>query len=160
MKPTKVSAPIIPFAPASSWIQPSPLGASLIVAPWNFPFYLSIVPLIGVISAGCCAVLKPSELAPHSAQVIKKIVEEYMDQDAIRVVIGDATVGSSVLSLRWDKVCVAGGKKVGKIVAKATAENFTSVTLELGEKCPVIVDRDMNIPVCVSRALWVKVKHV
>lgn len=115
-------------------IRKDPLGAVLIFGCWNFPVQLTIGPLIGAISAGCTAVIKPSESSPHTARVMQHIIETSLDQQAYKVVQGAVKEASALLdtNLRWDKIFYTGGQAVAKIIYKAAAANLTPVTLELG----------------------------
>ena len=143
-----------------SWRQPQALGVALIMSAWNFPFALLIQPLVGAIAAGCCAILKPSEISPKTADVIAKLVEKYLDPAAYRVVLGDVGVSSRLVQkYHWDKIFFTGGSKVGKIVAQAAAKYLTNITLELGGKNPTIVDKYIDLKVTVSRILWCKLEN-
>lgn len=157
---TKVKTPLMLQPGTSSWLQPQPLGVALIIGPWNFPFTLMMQPLLGAIAAGCCTVLKPSEFSPNTSNIIKKVVEGYLDNDAIRVIMGDASVSRHLVELlKWDKIFFTGGIEIGRKVAVAAAENLTNITLELGGKNPVVVDKDVNMKTCVKRVLWAKMEN-
>uniref|UniRef100_A0A7C9CL25 Aldehyde dehydrogenase n=1 Tax=Opuntia streptacantha TaxID=393608 RepID=A0A7C9CL25_OPUST len=117
-----------------------PLGVVLIISTWNFPFGLSLEPLIGAIAAGCAAVLKPSELAPASAALLADAIPAYVDARAIKIVQGGHDVSDRLLQFKWDKIFFTGSSQVGRIVMTAAAKHLTPVTLELGGKCPAIVD--------------------
>mmetsp|Transcript_27193 Transcript_27193/g.42247 ORF Transcript_27193/g.42247 Transcript_27193/m.42247 type:complete len:521 (+) Transcript_27193:243-1805(+) len=156
---TKVKTPLMFQPGTSSWLQPQPLGVGVIIGPWNFPFTLIMQPLLGAIAAGCCAMLKPSEFSPNTSNVLKKVVEEYLDNEAIRVILGDASVSKLLMELKWDKIFFTGGTEVGRQVAVAAAENLTNVTLELGGKNPVVVDKDIDMKTCVKRVLWAKMEN-
>ncbi|XP_070012161.1 aldehyde dehydrogenase family 3 member F1-like isoform X2 [Nicotiana sylvestris] len=131
--------PIAAF-PSSAELVPEPLGLVLIISSWNFPFGISLEPLIGAIAAGNVVVLKPSEQAPASSSVLAKTISTYLDNKAIKVIEGDNSVGDQLLQQKWDKIFFTGSTKVAKIVMAAAANHLTPVTLELGGKCPVIVD--------------------
>ncbi|XP_075100095.1 aldehyde dehydrogenase family 3 member F1-like isoform X2 [Nicotiana tabacum] len=131
--------PIAAF-PSSAELVPEPLGLVLIISSWNFPFGISLEPLIGAIAAGNVVVLKPSEQAPASSSVLAKTISTYLDNKAIKVIEGDNSVGDKLLQQKWDKIFFTGSTKVAKIVMAAAANHLTPVTLELGGKCPVIVD--------------------
>ena len=119
-----------------------PYGVTLVIAPCNYPVMLALPPLAGALAAGNAVVLKPSELCPEVAELLASLVKSYLDADAIRVVLGEgATVVGSLLEERWDKIVFTGSERVGRLVAAAAARHLTPVTLELGGKCPVIVDR-------------------
>lgn len=119
---------------------PEPLGVVLIISTWNFPFGLSLEPLIGAIAAGNTGVLKPSELAPASAALLAEAIPAYVDTRAIKVVQGGQDVSDKLLQFKWDKIFFTGSNQVGRIVMTAAAKHLTPVTLELGGKCPAIVD--------------------
>lgn len=155
VKPKKVSTPIY-LKPSSSKIIYEPLGTALIIAPWNYPFQLLFNPLVGAISSGCCAVLKPSEFTPHTSALVQKIVKEIFEENYIEVVQGDQETGEILLKQRFDVIFFTGSSKVGKIVMKAAAENLTPVILELGGKSPCIVDDSANIDVAAKRIAWGK----
>ena len=146
--------------PSKSWRQPAPLGVALIIGAWNFPISLTIQPLVGAIAAGCCALVKPSENCPNTARLIYEIVEKYLDTAAYRTMLGGKEVVSVLLDeFRWDKMFFTGGVNVGKKVAAAAAKNLTDVTLELGGKNPVVIDKEVNLKSAVSRLLWGKMEN-
>lgn len=155
MKPRKVSTPIA-AQPGKSYQLPEPLGTVLIIGAWNYPFQLVIAPLIAAISAGNCAVLKPSELAVHTSRVLAEIIPQYLDNNAYSVVQGAVEETTELLKQRFDHILYTGGEVVGKIVMRAAAEFLTPVTLELGGKSPCIVDNDTNVSVTAARIAWSK----
>ncbi|GFP87015.1 aldehyde dehydrogenase family 3 member f1 [Phtheirospermum japonicum] len=126
--------------PASARLVPEPLGLVLIISPWNFPFGLSLEALIGAIAAGNVVVLKPSELAPASSSALAKLIHSYLDTKAVKVIEGGASVGEQLLQQKWDKILFTGSSAVARIVMTAAAKNLTPVALELGGKCPAVVD--------------------
>jgi aldehyde dehydrogenase (NAD+) len=150
-----VSSPLLLF-PSSSKIVYEPLGIALIVAPWNYPFQLLFNALVGAISAGCCAVLKPSPDAPKIAKVMEKIILENFDSNYICLVQGGRPTNTLLFAQRFDIIFFTGSSKVGKVVMKAAAEYLTPVVLELGGKSPCIVDADANIEVAAKRIAWGK----
>jgi len=154
-KPQKVPVTIESF-PAAAKIYPEPLGTVLIISPWNYPFYLLIAPLIGAIAAGNCAVLKPSELAPNTSNLIANLIAQNFDPGYITTVLGDAEVGKELLEQKFDYIFFTGSNAVGKAVMAAAAKNLTPVTLELGGKSPCIVDSDVNLEVAAKRIAWGK----
>src|SRR5690606_7707873 len=154
-KPKRVAVPIH-LKPSRARILYQPLGVALIIAPWNYPFQLLFNPLVGAISAGCCAVLKPSEFTPHIAAVMEDIIAEIFAEDYISLVQGGQETGELLLQQRWDMIFFTGSTQVGKIVMKAAAEHLTPVVLELGGKSPVIVDETANIPLAAKRIAWGK----
>jgi aldehyde dehydrogenase (NAD+) len=143
-KPKRVPTPLIHW-PASSVVRPAPLGVCLIIAPWNYPFQLAAAPLAAAIAAGNCAVVKPSELSPHSAAALSRMLQKTFDPGHVAVVEGGVAVSQALLAERFDKIFFTGSPRVGKIVMKAAADHLTPVTLELGGKSPCIVDRDTNL---------------
>ena len=154
-RPEKVPTPLIHF-PASSYIYSEPFGVALIIAPWNYPFHLSLLPLVGAISAGNCAILKPSEIAPHTSTAIANMVRGNFDPSFIAVVEGDAKTSQTLLAQKFDYVFFTGGSNIAKIVMEACARNLTPVTFELGGKSPCIVDKDINVEYTAKRIVWGK----
>ncbi len=142
--------------PAKSFIIPEPLGLALIIAPWNYPFLLTMAPLVGAVAAGCCCVIKPSEFAPATAAVIEKIIKSSLE-DICAVSQGGKEVSTELLKLKWDHIFFTGSTAVGKVVMKIAAENLTTVTLELGGKSPVIVCEDAKIKLAARRIAWGKI---
>ena len=155
IKPERMHAPVA-TQPARAWIQRDPLGVALVIAPWNYPIQLSLAPIVGAIAAGNCAVLKPSELAPASSAALARCIGEFLDPDAIAVVEGAVEETQALLAQRWDKIFYTGNGRVGRIVMAAAAEHLTPVTLELGGKSPVVVDRTANVRVAGRRIAWGK----
>ncbi len=137
--------------PGSSHIYAEPYGVSLIISPWNYPFQLVIDPLIGSMAAGNCSVVKPSEYAPHTAQVFNEIISENFAANYIAVIEGEAAVSQALLDEDFDYIFFTGSVAVGKTVMQAAAKHLTPVTLELGGKSPCIVDRDVNLDVTAKR---------
>ncbi|KAL5254682.1 hypothetical protein ACHWQZ_G014202 [Mnemiopsis leidyi] len=139
-----------------AYLCPEPKGVVVIFGAWNYPVQLALSPLIGAICAGCCAVVKPSEVAPSSSAVMKKYFDLFLDPLCYRTVEGGVDTAKALLTITWDHIFFTGSVSVGKIVAKAAAENLTPVTLELGGKCPVIVDENTNIDTAAKRIIWGK----
>jgi aldehyde dehydrogenase (NAD+) len=154
-KPLSVTPVLLTF-PSTSRIYKEPCGTVLVISPWNYPFLLAISPLIGAVAAGNTVVIKPSELSPHTSKVITTIISNVFDINHVCVVEGDAMVAEKLLKERWDYIFFTGSIGVGKIVAKAAAENLTPVTLELGGKNPCIIDQTANIKLAVRRIVWGK----
>ena len=152
MKPEKVGTNLLNI-PSSSFIMPEPLGVVFIISPWNYPFQLLFTPLIGAIAAGNCVVLKPSELAPATAAIMKKIIEKTFDEKYILYVEGDgATVVPELMNnFIFDHVFYTGSTAVGKIIYELAAKNLVPVTLELGGKSPCIVEADADIKTTAKR---------
>ncbi len=155
MKPERHTAPMI-LQPGSAYIQPEPLGVALIIAPWNYPIQLALAPLIGALAAGNCAVVKPSEVSPASSAALAELIPKYLDNDAVAVVQGAVPETTALLEQRWDHIFFTGGERVGKIVMTAAARHLTPVTLELGGKSPVIIDKTANLKVAARRLIWGK----
>ena len=139
-----------------SFVQRDPLGVVLIIAPWNYPVGLLISPLVGAIAAGNAAVLKPSEVTPHTSKAIAELLPKYVDDDAIAVVEGGVEETTALLGERFDHIFYTGNGSVGRIVMEAAARTLTPVTLELGGKSPCIVDRTADIDVAARRIAWGK----
>lgn len=154
-KPKKVKTPLTHF-PAESFIYNEPYGLVLIIGPWNYPFQLVIDPLIGAISAGNCAVVKPSEYASNTSRIIAEIINENFEEDFIVVFEGGQDISSALLKEKFDYMFFTGSLPVGKIVMKTAAENLTPVTLELGGKSPCVIDKNVNIEVAAKRIVWGK----
>jgi len=152
IKPQKASTNLMNL-PSTSKIHRDPLGVVLIVAPWNYPFQLLLVPLVGAIAGGNCVLLKPSELAPATAAITERIIDESFDPEYIKVVLGDGKelVPLMMHSFRFDHVFFTGGLGVGKIIYQLAAAKLIPVTLELGGKSPAIVERDANLTIAAKR---------
>ncbi|WLR52831.1 aldehyde dehydrogenase [Bacillus tianshenii] len=155
VKPEKVKTPLTHFG-SKSEIHFEPYGVVGIIAPWNYPFQLAIAPLIGAIAAGNCAIVKPSELTPHVSTVIASLLRETYSEDFVAVIEGGVSTSQALLSEKLDYVFFTGSVAVGKIVMEACAKNLTPVTLELGGKSPVIVDKDAKIDLAAKRIAWGK----
>jgi acyl-CoA reductase-like NAD-dependent aldehyde dehydrogenase len=153
LRPAKVSSLIVTF-PARSKIMPEPLGVTLIIGAWNYPIQQVFAPLAGVLAAGNCAVLKPSELAPASSALIARFLPQYLDREAIAVVKGGAHAVQALLKHRFETIFFTGSSAVGRLVMSAAAPHLTPVTLELGGKCPAIVADDADIAVTARRLVW------
>ncbi|MEH2210007.1 aldehyde dehydrogenase [Nostoc sp.] len=144
------------FFSYSAKIYPEPLGVVLIIGPWNYPFQLIISPLIGAIAAGNCAIIKPSEIASHTSDVIAKIIAKHFDPAYLVVIEGGVEASQKLLAEKFDHIFFTGGTAVGKIIMAAAAKYLTPVTLELGGKSPCIVDTDINLEHTVRRITWGK----
>lgn len=143
MAPKKARLPLV-FFPGKAEVLSEPLGLVLIIASWNFPISLVLDPLIGAISAGNTVVLKPSELAPACSSFLTSTIPLYLDSKAIKVIDGGTEVCEQLLQQKWDKIFFTGSSRVGRIVMSAAAQHLTPVTLELGGKCPTILDSLSN----------------
>jgi len=156
VKPQRVKTPIF-LMPAKSSIRSEPYGTVLIIGPYNYPFQLVIEPLIGVISAGNCAVIKPSEISPNVSKVVTEMISSIFNKEYIRSVEGGIQTNTSLMNAPFDYIFFTGSVSVGKIVMEAAAKNLVPVTLELGGKSPVIVDETANIKVAAQRIIWGKI---
>ncbi len=154
-KTKNVDTPLYLF-PTKSYIKKEPYGTVLIIAPFNYPFQLVFEPLIGAIAAGNTAIIKPSELTPNVARVIKRLINETFDANYIEVIEGGIEETQTLIHLPFDYVFFTGSENVGKIVYQAASENLVPVTLEMGGKSPVIVDETANIKVASERICFGK----
>lgn len=154
-KPRRVFPSLLNF-PSKDYIYKEPYGKVLIISPWNYPFQLALCPLISAFAAGNQVVLKPSELTPKTSEIITKIIENVFHKNQVSVIEGGIAVSQQLLSKRWDYIFFTGSVAVGKIVAKAAAENLTPVTLELGGKNPCIIDETANLKLAAKRIVWGK----
>ncbi|MBV8181553.1 MAG: aldehyde dehydrogenase family protein [Mycobacterium sp.] len=153
MKRRKRRVPINQL-PGSAWVQYEPLGVVLIIAPWNYPVYLALGPLVAAVAAGNCAVVKPSELTPATSALLARLIPQYLDADAVAVVEGAAETTQQLLSLGFDHVLFTGGTGIGSKVMAGAAATLSPVTLELGGKSPVIVASDADLAVTARRIAW------
>jgi aldehyde dehydrogenase (NAD+) len=154
-KPQRVFPSILNF-PSTDYIYKEPYGKVLILAPWNYPFQLALCPLISAVAAGNKVLLKPSELTPKTAEIITEIIQKTFHINHVEVAQGGVDVSQALLAKRWDYIFFTGSVAVGKIVAKAAAENLTPVTLELGGKNPCIIDETANLKLAAKRIVWGK----
>ncbi|CAB1349330.1 unnamed protein product, partial [Coregonus sp. 'balchen'] len=138
------------------YIQPEPLGVVLIIGAWNYPWALTLQPLVGAIAAGNAAVVKPSELSEYSASLLKALLPRYLDQELYPVVCGGVSETQELLRQRFDHVFYTGNSTVGKLVMEAAARHLTPVTLELGGKSPCYIDKDVDLRVACRRITWGK----
>lgn len=145
--------------PGKSYIYKSHYGAVLIIGPYNYPFQLTIEPLIGAIAGGNTVIIKPSEYATATETIIEKIIKETFDEEYIAVVTGDYKVNSDLLDLEFDYIFFTGSVNVGKIVMEKASKHLTPITLELGGKSPVIVDNTADLKVSAKRILWGKLTN-
>jgi aldehyde dehydrogenase (NAD+) len=142
--------------PGSAWYQYEPLGTVLIIGPWNYPIHLVLAPLVGAIAAGNTAIIKPSEHTPACSAKLAELIPQYLDGEAIAVVEGEAAETQQLIDQALDHVFFTGGPEIGKAVMGAAAKHLTPVTLELGGKSPVIVDKDADLAVAARRIAWTK----
>ncbi|XP_059524470.1 aldehyde dehydrogenase family 3 member A2 isoform X3 [Myotis daubentonii] len=139
-----------------AYIQPEPLGVVLIIGAWNYPFVLTMQPLIGAIAAGNAVIIKPSELSENTANILAELLPQYLDQDLYVMVKGGVEETTELLKQRFDHILYTGSTAVGKIVMAAAAKHLTPVTLELGGKSPCYIDKDCDLDVACRRIAWGK----
>lgn len=154
-KPKRIKSSLLNF-PSRDYIYQQAYGRVLIISPWNYPFQLALSPLIGAVAAGNTVVLKPSEHAPNTSELLQKILSKVFHEHHVSCVLGDTKVAQELLSRTWNYIFFTGSTKVGKIVAKSAAQNLTPVTLELGGKNPCIVHKDAPIQLSAKRIAWGK----
>lgn len=154
-KRRRKSTPLKMF-PSRSYIVSEPLGNTLIMAPWNYPVQLLLNPLVGAISAGCTAILKPSPYVPTVSSVLREMIEDTFDPQYIAIVLGNRDVNQALLAHRFDLIFFTGSPSLGKIVMEAASRHLTPVVLELGGKSPCIVDRTADISTAAKRVAWGK----
>lgn len=154
-KPEKVKTPLTHFG-STSYIYSEPYGVALIIAPWNYPFQLSISPLIGAIAAGNCAIIKPSEFTPKTSEVVAKIIKDTFPEEYVTVALGGIETSQALLKEKSDYIFFTGSVPVGKIIMEAASKNLTPITLELGGKSPCIIHEDANLKLAAKRVAWGK----
>ena len=155
MKPRRQSLPLAQM-PGRAWVQYDPLGVVLVIGPWNYPFFLCMSPVVAAIAAGNAVVLKPSELAPATSELMARLIPLYLDREAVRVVEGAADVTQDLMSQGFDHALFTGGTEIGRKIMAAAAPTLTPVTLELGGKSPVLVLPDADLDVTARRIAWTK----
>ena len=155
MQVKQINVPVS-LKPAKAFVQPDPLGCVLIIGPWNYPFSLTLQPLVGALAAGNTAVLKPSEHAPAVSSLIKKLIKKYYQANIVQVIEGDGNIASALMTEKFDHVFFTGGESIGKKVMEAAAKHLTPVTLELGGKSPAIIINGANLKVTAKRIIWGK----
>jgi aldehyde dehydrogenase (NAD+) len=155
MRPQKVRTPLA-LQPGRCRIESEPLGVVLIIAPWNYPLQLAILPLVGAIAAGNCAIVKPSEVAAHTSRVIAELLPRYLDRECFAVVEGGVPETTALLEEQFDHIFYTGNGAIGRVVMTAAAKHLTPVTLELGGKSPVIVDAAADLDATARRIVWGK----
>ncbi|MGW1374482.1 aldehyde dehydrogenase family protein [Streptomyces sp. NPDC002446] len=155
LRPQRVPVPMA-LLPARARTIREPLGTVLIISPWNYPVMLSLAPMVGAIAAGNCVALKPSELAPATSAALARLLPRYLDPAAVAVVEGAAERTTRLLEQRFDHILYTGNGTVGRIVMTAAARHLTPVTLELGGKCPVLVEPGTDLAVAARRIAWSK----
>ena len=154
-RPERKCSPLA-IMPATSKIIKQPLGNTLIIAPWNYPVQLLLNPLVGAISSGCTAMLKPSPYVPNVSRVLTEMIRNTFSEEYIAIVEGNREVNKMLLAERWDIIFFTGSPSLGKMVMEAAAKTLTPVVLELGGKSPCIIDKDANLAVAAKRVAWGK----
>ena len=154
-KPERKSSPLA-ILPASSRIIKEPLGNTLIIAPWNYPVQLLLNPLVGAISAGCTAFLKPSPYVPNVSRVLTEMIRATFRPEQVAIVEGNREVNQMLLAERWDLIFFTGSPSLGKMVMEAASKHLTPVVLELGGKSPCIIDKSADLKVAAKRVAWGK----
>jgi aldehyde dehydrogenase (NAD+) len=146
----------LPLIGSSSWVKYEPKGVCLIISPWNFPILLTLAPLASAIAAGNTAILKPSEMTPHTSALMAKMIRELFPSDQVALIEGGVEASTELLALPFDHIFFTGSPKVGKIVMTAAAKHLASVTLELGGKSPTVIDETANLKAAAKRIAWAK----
>ncbi len=154
-RPERKCSPIA-IMPATSKVIKEPLGNTLIIAPWNYPVQLLLNPLVGAISAGCTAMLKPSPYVPHVSAVLTEMIRATFPEEYIAIVEGNRQVNQMLLAERWDLIFFTGSPSLGKMVMEAASKHLTPVVLELGGKSPCIIDKSADLKVAAKRVAWGK----
>ena len=154
-RPERVRTPMA-LQPGRSRVVKEPYGVVLLIAPWNYPVGLVLAPLIGALAAGNCVVVKPSEVAPATSALLARRLPEVLDPECVRVVEGGVPETTALLQERFDYLFYTGNGVVGRVVMAAAARHLTPLTLELGGKSPVIVDREIDLAVTARRLVWGK----
>ncbi|MEA1785244.1 aldehyde dehydrogenase [Arenibacter sp. GZD96] len=154
-RPERIRSAVVNF-PSSDWIYKEPYGNVLVISPWNYPFMLAMMPLIGAVAAGNTVIVKPSEKSPNTSALLTQIVGAVFNPNHVQVVLGNVAVAQQLLALQWDYIFFTGSSNVGKIVYEKAAKHLTPVTLELGGKNPCIVDTSASIDLAAKRIVWGK----
>lgn len=154
-KPKRVKGTWVNF-PSSNYTIAEPYGAVLVIAPWNYPIQLALLPVVGAIAAGNTVVVKPSEITPHTSSTLHRLMSKWFKEEFIAVVEGGVDTNKSLLAEDFDHIFFTGSSRVGKIVMEAAAKNLTPVTLELGGKSPCIVDDSADLETSAKRIAWGK----
>lgn len=143
-KHTSVDTPLF-IGPGKSYIVPEPFGVCLVMSAWNYPVFTALPPVASAMAAGNCVLLKPSELSPHTSNVLKELFDKYLDKECYRVIEGQVETSKAIVKEHWDLIIFTGSPEKGRLVARAAAENLTPCILELGGKNPCIVDEDADL---------------
>jgi aldehyde dehydrogenase (NAD+) len=154
-RPKRVYTPMLNW-PARSYFYKEPYGRALIISPWNYPFQLLFMPLVGAVAAGNCVLGKPSRHAKHTYELMSRMISDHFDPDHISIIEGGREVNQLLLEEQFDYIFFTGSTEVGKKVMQSAARHLTPVSLELGGKSPVIVEPDINPRLAAKRILWGK----
>ncbi len=154
-KVRRVGTNLINF-PARSYIIPEPLGVALVIGAWNYPYQLSLAPIIPAIAAGCTVILKPSEIPSNTSRIMANMIANNFDRNFLAVVEGDVDTVTELLEQRFDKIFFTGSTTVGRVVYQAAAKHLTPVTLELGGKSPAFITENCSMKMSVKRLVWAK----
>ncbi len=154
-KERRVLSPLPQF-PSKSYVKPSPYGVCLVMSPWNYPFLLTLDPLVASIAAGNCTVVKPSAYSPNTSRVISELIGDIFDKEYVAVIEGGREENAHLLEEKFDYIFFTGGKTVGRLVMEKASKHLTPITLELGGKSPCIVDKSANIKLSARRIVWGK----
>lgn len=154
-RPKRVRTAALSF-PAKSRIYPEPYGVALVMSPWNYPFQLTLCPLVGAIAAGCCAVVKPSAYAPATSTLVAELLRACYEEKYVAVVEGGRRANAELLEQKFDVIFFTGGAAVGQLVMSKAAAHLTPVVLELGGKSPCIVDETADLAEAAKRIVWGK----
>jgi len=154
-KPQKIKSTIL-FPLSKSFIITEPLGKILIISPWNYPFNLTIMPLIGAIAAGNKVILKPSEISTHTTKILQKIIKDNFNKKYIEIISGGPKETQKILNQKFDYIFFTGSENIGKIIMRKASKNLTPITLELGGKSPCIIDKETNLEKTASRIVYGK----
>jgi aldehyde dehydrogenase (NAD+) len=155
MKDDHRDTPLL-MAPAMSMVRYEPLGVALIFGSWNYPYVVTLKPLCQAIIAGNCAVIKPSEMSPNSSSAIKKLVDKYLDNECFAVIEGGVEIASRISNYPWDLICFTGSTIKGKLVAEAAAKNLIPCIMELGGKCPAVVDSSADVDFAAAKIVFAR----
>ncbi|MEI3596771.1 MULTISPECIES: aldehyde dehydrogenase [unclassified Oceanobacillus] len=155
MTPEKVPSPLS-HKGSKSYIMKEPYGVVLVISPWNYPLHLALAPAIAALAAGNCVIIKPSEHAIATSQLLRALIQDTFDPSLIDVVEGGVETTEALLKERFDYIFFTGSANVGKIVMRAASEHLTPITLELGGKSPAIIDSDANVNLAAKRITWAK----
>ncbi len=155
MKDISVDTPLR-LVPGSSKIRYEPLGVCLIFGSWNYPYIVTLKPLCQAIAAGNCCMIKPSEMSPYTSEAMKILIEKYLDKDCFKLIEGGVDVAIEITKQPFDLICFTGSTMKGKLVAEAAAKNLVPCILELGGKCPGIVDQNADIDFAASKICFAR----